>query len=301
MTTMDERRAAAMALDFGSATVDSDIPVDTNMPEEFREAAKVETPATPAAPAPVVKEIPKLDEIQTRIAAQHNARISKQQAEQDARDAAEFRRLQAEGKLNGEITPDRILEVFRSLKPDERTAALRSLVTEVRSPDAAAVERTLRAELEQLKLKIVDPKQVVQQTREQLEARQREVDFEAVSGDTARFPNLARLPPEQRVAFAYEVVNLCDEHDKAYGVVTPLDDEMLATMMEQHLVARAQPTQAAPAASPTQAAAGAQDPKGPASGTLNDLAATAPSVKPRTMEEKRAAAQAMLERWPSGE
>lgn len=300
MTTMEERRAAAMALDFGD-TADNEMPELTTAPPSDEPQVQTEEPP---APAPVEKEIPGLDDVlKARVVGRHSDRVAKEQAEQDARDLAEFRRLQAEGKLGqtAEITPDKILEVFRSIKPDERTAVLRSLVTEVRSPDAAAVERTLRSEIDEIRKKLVDPKEVVAKTKEELAIEQREQTFEAVASDSERFPHLARLPSQQRLAFAYEVLRLYDEYDEAHGVVTPLDDERIANEMERHLAARAQPTNAAPAASQKQADAGTHDPTGTASGTLNDLAASAPSVKPRTAAERRAAAVKLLEQWPSSD
>lgn len=299
MTTMEERRAAAMALDFGDTAEPDTMPELTQAPPT--DEPQVQTEEPPAAPPPVEKEIPGLDDVlKARVVGRHSERVAKEQAEQDARDAAEFRRLQAEGKLGqaADITPAKITEIFRGLKPEERTAVLRSLVTETRSPDAAAVRTELTARLEQLEKKIVDPKEVVQKTKEELAAEAREQAFEAVASDSERFPHLARLPPQQRLAFAYEVLRLYDEYDEAHGVVTPLDDERIANEMERHLAARAQPTNAAPAASQKQADAGTHDPTGTASGTLNDLAASAPSVKPRNREERVAAAVQLLERWP---
>lgn len=298
MTTMEERRAAAMSLDFETDTTTAE--PELNPPPPTDEPPAQETPP-PQAPPAVELEIPGLDEIQARVSARHTQRVAREQQEQDARDAAEFRRLQAEGRLgqSAEITPAKIAEIFRGLRPEERTAVLRSLTAEVRSPDAAAVRTELTARLDQLEKKIVDPKEVVQKTKEELAAEQREQVFEAVASDSARFPNLARLPSQQRLAFAYEVLDLYNEHDRIYGVTTPLDDERLATEMERQLAARAQPKNAAPAASPNQAAAGTPPTGIVPSGTLNDLAASAPSVKPRTMEERRAAAVKQLEQWPT--
>ena len=315
MTTHADRIAAAMSLDFSNPDVEKTVgaPVNTpgtapaipDLPELQSTPASDEPPTSAEAPpaaAPITKPIPKLGDIEARVAAKHRERVQRQQASEDARLAAEYRKLQAEGKLSqqAEVTPDRILDVFRGMKPDERTAVLRSLVTETRSPDAAAVERSLRAEIADLKTKIVDPDQVVQKTREQLanEAAQAktEADFNAVAGDSARFPNVARLSPADRVRFARQIVNLVDQYDEESGEPpTYLDDEIVASMMEQQLAARAQP-----ATPSNQAAAGTQQqtPNGTASGTLNDLAASAPAVKPQTEAERRAAAKRMLENWP---
>lgn len=300
--TMDERRAAVMAFDFSSLEEADDgiptIPTQDEQPQEPQNETVVEL------------DIPDIADLEKFASSRRDDRVTKEQAEADARDAAEYRRLKQEGKLDAQpgakLTNESFIELFRSLPPKERTAILRGVVNEVRSPDSAAVERNLRAKIEDLESKIVDPNKIVKQTREQIQAEQAqaqlESDFQAVAGDSERFPHLAGLKPEHRLSFAYETINLYREYDRQNGTQTSLNDELLAASMEKHLASRAQPkpnpAPQAPAVQEPQeqtpAAVGTTEPKGEPQGTLNDLAASAPVRKPRTMAEKKAYATQWL-------
>lgn len=317
-TTMEERRAAAMALDF--STDDADEGETTDAPDLKTIAAslneddgddEIELPGdeaeAPAAKPVVERRIPKLSDVEERVRKQHEARVERERASEDAHLASEYRRLKAEGKLDAQqvaqLTPQTVTQLYRSLGPAERKELLNSLVKEVQNPDVAATERTLRAEIEQLKTKIVDPDKIVEKTREQLTAdaaqAKLEADFHAVAGDSERFPHVAGLPEPNRLALAYEVIGLYREYDKANGTRTPLDDEQIANEMEELLASRAQGTPPpAPAVSKKSAAtAGRSEAGGAAAGTLNDLAGSAPTVKPRTMADKRALAIQLAKTW----
>lgn len=322
VNTMEGRRAAAMTLDFSDENVDAgialpDLPeLNETVDDELVEGAaaetdaEVETTTAPAAKPPVVeRKIPKLAEVEASIRQRHEERVARERASEDAQLAAEYRRLKAEGRLDAQqvaqLSPETVTQLYRSLKPAERTALLNSLVKEVQNPDVAATERTLRAEIEQLKSKIVDPEQIVQKTREQLTAEaaqaKREADFHALAGDSERFPHVAGLQEPERVTLAYEVIGLYRDYDRVNGTRTPLNDELIAKEMEELLASRVNDgaTQAATTAAPKKpaAAAGRSEAGGDATGTLNDLAGSAPTVKPRTMAERRALAVQLAKTW----
>jgi hypothetical protein len=290
--TMEGRRAAILAMDFDSLE-EADDPPETETPPSAEAAGE------PAA-APVVEvQIPDIGALESQISARHQQRVSREQSEADARDAAEYRQLKESGKLTAgtQLSKDTFVETWRGLPPAERTGVLRELVTEMRSPDSAAIERNLRAKIADLEARVVDPDELVEKTRGRLQQEQeqaaREGAFQDVAGDQARFPHLSGLQPAQRLQLAYEVIAKYKAYEQETGEPVVLNDEILAAKMEQHIAARAQPTpptpQSAAVGDPPQA--GQQAPQG----TLNDLAATAPARKPRTMEERRAAAKQWLE------